>query len=102
MDDTGTLTTINRVARKILGCDKDGAVGRTIAELGWADSCLGEAFNQQCDRNEKRNIITDKGRFQYFSTCKPIRSTPARRWNTSITTHMDLIHTKLQRSSSWN
>ncbi|MEJ2038447.1 MAG: sigma 54-interacting transcriptional regulator [Desulfosarcinaceae bacterium] len=78
IDENGALITINRVARKILGCGDADVVGRAVQALGLCDTCLLEAFNQQCYRNEKRNVMTEKGRFQYFATCKPIKNADGR------------------------
>ena len=78
VDENGIVTTINRVARNILGCENRGVVGEAIAPLMLPDTCLIEAQAQHCYRTEKRNVISDKGRFTYFATCKPIKDSSGR------------------------
>jgi TyrR family helix-turn-helix protein/PAS domain S-box-containing protein len=78
IDENGILTTINRVACRILNCEEQAVVGHPMSKLELPDTCLNEAINQHHFGSEKRNIITDKGRFQYFATCKPIKDTAGR------------------------
>jgi TyrR family helix-turn-helix protein/PAS domain S-box-containing protein len=78
IDENGILTTINRVACRILNCEEQAVVGHSMSKLELPDTCLNDAFNQRHFSSEKRNIITDKGRFQYFATCKPIKDTTGR------------------------
>jgi transcriptional regulator of aroF, aroG, tyrA and aromatic amino acid transport len=78
IDENGMVTTINRVARKILNCPDDTAIGKPLRDLDLPDTCLLEAFQRQTYRSDKRNIITEKGRFQYFAACKPIKDTAGR------------------------
>lgn len=78
IDENATVITINRVARKILNCSDESAVGIPIRNLGLPDTSLSEAFERHAYRSEKRNIITEKGRFQYFATCKPIKDSNGR------------------------
>ncbi|MEW5722160.1 MAG: sigma 54-interacting transcriptional regulator [Thermodesulfobacteriota bacterium] len=72
VDPDGRITTINKVAKEILGCGEKTVEGRTIKDLGLPDLTLAECLEGASFTNEKRNIITDKGRFQYLATGKPI------------------------------
>ncbi|MCP4747878.1 MAG: AAA family ATPase [Desulfobacteraceae bacterium] len=78
IDENGLITTINCVARKILGCGNAGIIGHTLDSLGLADTSLSESLVRDGPHSEKRNTFTGKGRFQYFSTCKPIKDTSDR------------------------
>lgn len=73
VDKNGRVTTMNRIVRKMLDCDADGVVGKPVEELDVpADTLLGCLKGNKAD-NVKQNLITRKGRYQYVSTCKPIR-----------------------------
>lgn len=78
IDENGTIITINNVARKILDCEKRDVIGKPIDLLLLPDTGLREAQSQNRYGSEKRNIITDKGRFTYIATCKPIKNTSGR------------------------
>jgi PAS domain S-box-containing protein len=69
----GRVTTINRMALRALNRQGQDVVGRDIRSLNIPDptilDCLaGKAFN-----NVKKDLITEKGRFQFFATGRPIR-----------------------------
>jgi transcriptional regulator of aroF, aroG, tyrA and aromatic amino acid transport len=78
IDENGILTTINRVACRILGCDENASIGRPLSQLKLPDTSLSDGFSQKRYGGEKRSIITEKGRFQYFATCKPIKDSAGR------------------------
>ena len=78
IDENAVVTTINRVACKIQDCAPEHVIGQPIGSLRLPDPCLAEAFAEQCFRSEKKNTITNKGRFQYFAVCKPIRDSKGR------------------------
>ncbi len=72
IDSEGRITTINKGAQALLNCQAADAVGRHISDfhppLTAIFKCLqGHRFN-----NIKKTIISDNGRFQYFSTGRPI------------------------------
>ena len=72
--ENGTLTTINRIAREILGIDDTvKVVGKNIKELGLPDTDLQDCIKNKTIIRKTKNIITGKGRFQFFSCCKPIQ-----------------------------
>lgn len=69
----GQVTTINRMALSALDRQGKEVLGSDVRSLNLPDhtilNCLeGEAFN-----NVKKDLITKKGRFQYFATGSPIR-----------------------------
>ena len=72
IDQEGRIATINRVARTILDCEGANVEGRPVSELKYSDLAVLQCLNGKTFTNEKRNIITDTGRFRFISTGKPI------------------------------
>ena len=73
IDKDGRVTTMNRIVRDMLDCDPDGVAGKPVGKLDVpADSLLGCLEDKKAE-NVKQDLITRKGRYQYISTCKPIR-----------------------------
>ena len=72
IDPDGTVTTVNRIARKSLNCGDADPVGRNILDLGLHDHTILESLKGKTFTNVKKDIINEKGRFQYFTTCRPI------------------------------
>jgi PAS domain S-box-containing protein len=74
IDEDGVLTTINRVASEILGIGYAAEViGKNINELGLSDADLQDSIQRKTIIRNTKNITTEKGRFQFFSCCKPIK-----------------------------
>jgi transcriptional regulator of aroF, aroG, tyrA and aromatic amino acid transport len=74
IDEDGVLTTINRVAKEILGIGNAAeVVGKNIKELGFPDTDLQDSIKSKTIIRNTKNITTEKGRFQFFSCCKPIK-----------------------------
>lgn len=74
IDEDGVLTTINRVASEILGIGGAAeVVGKNIKELGLSDRDLQDSIQRNTIIRNTKNITTEKGRFQFFSCCKPIK-----------------------------
>ena len=74
IDENGIVTTINRFAREIIGIDKNvKVIGKHIRELGFSDTDLQDCIRSKVIIRNTKNIITEKGRFQFFSCCKPIK-----------------------------
>ncbi|MFH1139747.1 MAG: sigma 54-interacting transcriptional regulator [Pseudomonadota bacterium] len=72
IDREGRVAAMNRVARAILNCEGREVEGRPLAELKHSDLALLQCLQGKTFTNEKRNIITAKGRFRFISTGKPI------------------------------
>ncbi len=78
IDNKGRVAIINRVARNILGCN-DLRVGSTnIRDLNRADETLEECLSGKSFTNEKRNLITPSGRFQFLASGKTIKDSSGR------------------------
>ena len=74
IDEDGVLTTINQFAREILGIGNTvDVVGKNINEIGFPDTDLQKSIKSKTIIRNTKNITTEKGRFQFFSCCKPIK-----------------------------
>ena len=73
IDKEGNVTTINRVARQVLGCGDRGVVGLAVQSLNLPDLQILECLNGKQFSNVKKDLITAAGRYHYFSTDRPIR-----------------------------
>ncbi len=78
VDEDGRVTTINRVAQEILDCDAGEVTGKPLQELKLPDASLSECLDGKTYLNQKRNLITEKGRFQFIATGKLIRDSRER------------------------
>jgi len=74
IDENGVLTTVNQFAKEILGIGNTvNVVGKNINELCFPDTDLQDSIKRKTIIRNTKNIITEKGRFQFFSCCKPIK-----------------------------
>ena len=79
IDKDGALTTINRIAREFLGIDNTvEVIGKNIKELGLPDTDLQDCIKRKTIIRNTKNITTEKGRFQFFSCCKPFKDSKNR------------------------
>ena len=72
IDPAGMITTVNRIARKSLNCGDADPVGKNILDLRLHDHTILESLKGKTFTNVKKDIINERGRFQYFTTCRPI------------------------------
>ncbi len=76
IDEDGAVTTINQIAKEIFGTGHAfDLVGKNINELVLPDTDLQDCIKSKTIIRNTKNITTEKGRFQYFSCCKPIKDT---------------------------
>lgn len=76
IDEDGVITTINRVAGEIMGIDNSmDVIGKNASELGLSDSDFQDCIERKTIIRNTKHINTEKGRFQFFSCCKPIKDT---------------------------
>jgi len=78
INEYGQLTTINKVALNILNYDGQEVLGKHIKEISLPDLGILDCLDGKSFTNEKKNIITKKGRFQFFATTKPIKDSKGR------------------------
>jgi PAS domain S-box-containing protein/TyrR family helix-turn-helix protein len=72
VDTEGKITTINRVAKRVLGCEHEEVVGKDVKELNLPDFAILDCLRGEKYTNVKKDLITERGRFQYFATGRPI------------------------------
>jgi transcriptional regulator of aroF, aroG, tyrA and aromatic amino acid transport len=78
IDNERRVRTINSVAKRILGCEGRDVEGVALEELNMPDRILSECLEGKAFTNSKRSIITDKGRYRFFATGKPITDSSGR------------------------
>lgn len=67
IDRTGRITFINPVAKKMYGWDHPGLTGTKLTDLPLENRDILDCLEGKSFHNRKRNVITPKGRFQFFS-----------------------------------
>jgi transcriptional regulator of aroF, aroG, tyrA and aromatic amino acid transport len=78
IDKEGNVTTINRLARQVLGCGDHGVVGLSLEALNLPDFQILKCLEGKKFSNVKKDLITASGRYHYFSTGRPIRDAKGR------------------------
>lgn len=78
IDREGRITTVNKVAGKAFMKDPAQVIGRRLASFAGQDYHLLQCLDGVKLNNIKQNLITPGGRYQYFSTCKPIHDAEGR------------------------
>ena len=73
LDREGKVTTINRVASRVYNCAPDEIIGRSIKNIDLPQYAILDCLEGKSLKNVKQNLITPQGRYQYISTCRPIR-----------------------------
>ncbi len=75
IDRDGKVTTINRVACRVYGCRPGDIIGRSIRRIDLPQYPILDCLDGHSLKNVKQNLIAPHGRYQYLSTCRPIRDT---------------------------
>ncbi|MFO8164108.1 MAG: sigma 54-interacting transcriptional regulator [Desulfatiglandales bacterium] len=78
IDRNGKITTINRVARRVFNLTDKESIGQDITTLNLPHYSILECLHGKDFNNVKQNLITETGRYQYFSTGRPIRDSSGR------------------------
>ncbi|MBW2367894.1 MAG: sigma 54-interacting transcriptional regulator [Deltaproteobacteria bacterium] len=78
IDENRKITTVNRVAREILGRDTEALVGRDIRELNFPDTLILDCLSGKTYANVKKDLITEKGRYQFVAKGRPIMDSRGR------------------------
>ena len=73
IDTAARITTINRVARKVFDCENREIIGKGIKDLNLPDDTILDCLEGKKFNNIKKDLITEKGRLQYFVTGRPIK-----------------------------
>lgn len=72
IDKDGRITTVNRVAGAAFCQTPKELIGQSLRRYDFPEYPLLQCLEGKTFKNVKRNLITDSGRFQYISTCKPV------------------------------
>lgn len=73
IDREGKVTTINKVASRVYMCKALDIIGKSIQSIDLPQYTILKSLDGQRLKNVKQNLITPQGRYQYLSTCGPIR-----------------------------
>ena len=73
VDEDGKVTIVNRVAQEMLDSPPGGLMGRDLKELKLAGTGILDCLSGPGYRQVNRDLITERGRFQFLATGKPIR-----------------------------
>ena len=73
IDTAGRITTINQIALNVFECDHREMIGKSVKNLNLPDDTILECLDGKKFSNIKKDLITEKGRLQYFVTGRPIR-----------------------------
>ena len=73
IDRKGKVTTINKVASRVYDCSADEIIGKSIKSIDLPQYAILKCLDGRSLKNVKQNLINPKGRYQYISTCRPIR-----------------------------
>jgi len=72
IDKDGNVNTLNRMAREVFQCEEGEIIGRSVRRLGLPDFSILECLEGKRFPRVKKNLITNAGRYQYISACRPI------------------------------
>jgi transcriptional regulator of aroF, aroG, tyrA and aromatic amino acid transport len=70
----GQVTTINKMALSALDRQLEEVLGRDVRTLNLPDHTILDCLQGKSFNNVKKDLITQKGRVQYFATGRPIRN----------------------------
>jgi transcriptional regulator of aroF, aroG, tyrA and aromatic amino acid transport len=73
IDREGKVTTINEVASRVYMCSPDEIIGNSIKSIDLPQYAILKCLDGSSLKNVKQNLITPRRRYQYISTCRPIR-----------------------------
>lgn len=78
IDRKGHITTINLAASKVLRQSAEDLVGKHIKTLDLSHYKILDCLEGEKVESVRQHLITEGGRYQYISTCKPIRDSTSR------------------------
>lgn len=73
IDREGKVTTINKVASRVYMCRPEDIIGKSIKSIDLPQYAILKCLDGSSLKNVKQNLITLRRRYQYISTCRPIR-----------------------------
>ena len=78
IDREGYITTINLAASRVLRQSAEALIGKHIKTLELSHYKILECLEGKKVESVRQHLITEDGRYQYISTCKPIRDSAGR------------------------
>jgi transcriptional regulator of aroF, aroG, tyrA and aromatic amino acid transport len=72
IDKEGKVTTINKVASRAFNKNPNQIIGKNLTSIDLPEYPLLKCLKGETIINAKQNLITEDGRYQYISNCKPI------------------------------
>ena len=75
IDRDGKVTTINKVAAQVYNHHPDEIIGQNIRNIERPQYAILDCLEGQSLKNEKQTLINSQGRYEYISTCRPLRDT---------------------------
>ena len=78
IDADGRISMLNAIAARVLNCRIDEVIGRHVTELQLPDYGILQCLKGKKFHHVKKNIVNEKGRFQYFATGVPITDSAGR------------------------
>jgi TyrR family helix-turn-helix protein len=78
VDEEGKVTIVNRVAQEMLDSPPGGLMGRDLKGSHLSGTGILECLSGRGYRQVNRDLITERGRFQFLATGKPIRDSRER------------------------
>ncbi len=72
IDTGGKISTINKMARQVFNCGSHDIIGEDLKKLNLPDTPILECLKGSTFDNVKQDLITAKGRFQFFASGRPI------------------------------
>ena len=72
IDADGRISMLNAIAARVLNCQIDEAIGKHVTEIQLPDYGILRCLTGKGFKNIKKDIVNEKGRFQYFATGVPI------------------------------
>lgn len=73
IDKKGRITTMNQVAGAAFNCNADEVIGQNLTALDLPGHALLKCLDGEKLEDVKQSLVTPKSRYQFISTCKPIR-----------------------------
>ncbi len=72
IDTHGKITTINQLARSILGCRTKNVIGRRLETITTAETGLSSCLGGNSYSRMRQSVSTDHGRIEFFTSARPI------------------------------
>ena len=72
IDTQGKITTINQLARSIMGCPSENVIGRRLVDVTRTETSLPSCLDGNSYSRMRQSVSTDHGRIEFFTSARPI------------------------------